>query len=157
MCPFSILLFPIIILVFALVIISRRTTYDKADANSQIFIGLVEQATFKKGLLGSGFTIEGFYKGRKVILRFIMGGDNSDIFDLSMEVRANPQKQKLVIFRYPRPTENTELRGNLLRYISRRGIFNPFPPLYTEEEYRQMLEELSRVAVKIEGNRLNAL
>jgi hypothetical protein len=96
-------------------------------------------------------TLSGFYKGRRVELQcpFFDKGGSRTFFVEPLNVRA---EQKLFMLEYPRPTRNTQLKGNKVFY-SHRAFFNTgddYYKIYSREELVQILEELREAAHNVE-------
>jgi len=136
----------LILCLLLLLFYSYRRIYEKASLNIDTLSLYLEAPQISKGFLNSTLKLEGFYKGRKVILNYIMGEHNAS--GPAMELRHMIKPQKNFLFNYPRPTQNTQLRGNKVWYIR----YDPFRggwgniPVYSDQELREILEELKNSA-----------
>jgi hypothetical protein len=156
MCPVSAFyLFMIVVVVF-IVIYSYRRLYERADLAIDSFSEVLEGVSVNNSFLVKSLT--GFYKGRKISISYFMGDNENNNINPCIEVRCPVQKEKLFVLSYPRPTQNTFLKGNKVYYNRaidslKRGewLFNNIGQL-SKQECLEILEELSRAAEIVEKN-----
>jgi hypothetical protein len=103
-------------------------------------------------------SLEGYYKGRKVILSYLFLAPYNNFVNPHIEPRAILRKQNFFCLDYPSITEHTTLKGKRIGYNCRR----PFGTIeksnfswgnirvYSEEEFRAILEELTQAAEIVE-------
>jgi len=90
-------------------------TYKTAKINFETLSSLLTAPQTKWGFLF--IRLEGFYKSRKTVLNYwLLGGEGVCQVDFYIELRGNLKKQKFICISYPKPTENTFLKGKKLFY-----------------------------------------
>ncbi|MDD5653868.1 MAG: hypothetical protein PHT31_06910, partial [Candidatus Omnitrophica bacterium] len=139
-----------------LAIYGYRRMVQFARTNIEALSKLLEAPNQNSGFLK--LSLEGFYKGRKIILTYFLISDSNNFINPSIEPRAVYIKQKLFSLDYPSITEHTQLRKNRIFYNCRKPYSilekSNFSwgdiRLFTEEEFRQILEELTQAAEIVE-------
>ena len=149
MCPKTLQLYFAIIGVIIIYYFVYRRIFHCASVNFDTLATLVNSSQRVNSF--SQATFAGIYKGRKVELQcpFFDKG-RARIF--SIEPLNAPPSKKMFMLQYPRPTRNTQLKGNKVFY-SPEGFFNKgdsYYKIYSREELVQILEELVEGAHNVE-------
>lgn len=156
MCPTLFNLQILLLLLVGVGLYSYKRQVERARINAEVVKSFLKAAQVRQGFLGINFTLEGWYKDRKVIYFYRLDSEcNGSDYNLYMEPRYVLSMQRFFTLRYPRPTQNTFLRGNKVFYSRcsplRGGLFNiGGMALFTEEELKGILEELTQAAEQIE-------
>ncbi len=154
MCPITFFYQVLIAAVVLLVIYSYRRMYERACLAIQTFSSLLEGPCVNTSYLVK--TLTGYYKGRKVKFSYLMYDNNYNYLNPSIEPRYPVKKQSFFCISFPRPTQNTLVRGDRIYYS---GLRNPFRNAdwlwntigqFSQEECVGILEELTRAAVIVE-------
>jgi hypothetical protein len=155
MCP-NLFFLQLAILAVLLVIIHgyRRMgqmARENFDTLSRILEAPVEHSRFFQP------SLEGYYKGRKVILSYVFIEGNN-FLNPHIEPKAILRQQRPFCLTYPKITEHTYLKGKRISYNSRRFSLTIGPGyawgdirVFSEEEFRNILEELTQAAHIVES------
>ncbi len=95
-----------------------------------------------------GMVVKGNYKGRKVIFRWILLSKYGPI-ELKMRHQGTTKKTKMIMLRYPRPTEKTALVKD---YVCPVRDLKIMAELYNEKYFLDTLEELVKAAGIVESS-----
>ena len=156
MCPTLFNLQILILLVVGVGVYAYKRQVERARINAEVVKSLLKASEMRLGFLGINFTLEGWYKDRKVAYFYRLDSEcNGSDYNLYIEPRYVLPAQRFFTLGYPRPTSNTSLRGNKVFYSKcsplRGGLFNiGGMALFTEEELKGILEELTQAAEQIE-------
>jgi len=156
MCPILFNLQVLLLLLVGVGLYSYKRQVERARINAEVVKSFLKVTQMRQGFLGINFTLEGWYKDRKVIYFYRLDSEcNGSDYNLYIEPRYVLSAQRFFTLRYPRPTPNTFLRGNKVFYAKcsplRGGLFNiGGMALFTEEELKGILEELTQAAEQIE-------
>ncbi len=156
MCPVSAFYLFLTVIVALFVIYSYKKLYERANMSIEAFSEVLEGASQNDSFLSKSLT--GFFKGRKITVTYFMGDNDNNSSNTCVELRCPVPKEKLFVLSFPRPTENTFLKGNKVYYnraISslKKGdwLWNNIG-VYSKQECLEILEELSRAAEIVEKN-----
>jgi len=127
--------------------------YDYATLNIANFSEFLEQVNSGR------MRLEGYYRGRKVVLSyFTMGSRSNNFIAPCIEPLVEP-KQKFFRLTNPRITENTVLVGKKIYYNCRRGLADLWSAdrwgnikVFSKDEIPAVLEELVQAAEIVESN-----
>jgi hypothetical protein len=149
MCPKTLQVYLALIAVIIVYYFVYRRISQCASANFDTLGTLVNSSQRVTSFSQATFT--GFYKGRKVELQcpFFDKGRSRTFIIEPLNV---PAQQKIFILQFPRPTRNTQLKGNKVFY-SPGGFLNKgdsYYKIYSTEELVQILEELTDAAHNVE-------
>jgi hypothetical protein len=149
MCPKTLQLYLFIIVVITIYYFAYRRIFKCVSANFDTLGTLIQSAQRVNSFYQAAFS--GFYKGRRVELQcpFFDKGRSRTFL---IEPLNAPAAQKLFVLEYPRPTGNTQLKGNKVFY-SPGGFFNKgdsYYKIYSREELVRILEELTEAAHNVE-------
>lgn len=151
MCPGTLQVYIMAVAVAAIAVVVYVRLFAAIRENFGTFGALVNTPERKDAFTRS--RIEGYYQNRKVTLT-CPHFDKGARWIFSIEPRVIPVPQKRFLISYPRPTENTQWRGEAV-YYSRPGIFygrdDRVDRIYTDAEMRAILDELSAAAHCIES------
>jgi len=156
MCPVNQIYIFLILFVMWLAIYGYRRMSQFARTNIEVLSKLLQTPNQISSFLK--LSLEGFYKGRKIILTYFLTSDSNNFLNPSIEPRAIHRKQKLFSLDYPSITTHTQLRKNRIFYNCRKpyGILEKWNfswgdiRLFTEEEFRAILDELTQAAEIVE-------
>ena len=150
--PYQIL----VLIVVSFVIYSYKRMFDNSMANIKTLSGLLESPSVKSDYFVR--SIEGYYKGRIIKHTYFMYDNNYGFMGPCVELRYPVNKSRLFCISYPRPTQNTFLKGNKVYYNRVRSPFKHTDWLWnntgqlSKQEFTDILEELSRAAQIAEEN-----
>ncbi len=151
MCPSTQRFYIMLAVFIAIAYFVYRRMFDVIAENFETLGAMLTGAQRKTTFFSSN--LEGYYKSRKVSLSY-PHFDKGPHRRLSMEPRNIPIPQKAFMISYPRPTPNTQWKGDKV-YYSTRGIFvrstDSYLKVFASEELVGMLEELSEAAQKVEA------
>lgn len=120
---------------------------ENLDTVSRLLQAPQREPSFLRAILS------GYYKGRKVRIVFPYTDEGSPMV-FSIEPRQIPHPQKTFLLSHPRPTSNTQWRGTKV-YFSRAGISfrkaQSYYKIYREDELKEIIDELSEAAEKVES------
>jgi hypothetical protein len=157
MCPRTFNLQILILLAVGVMIYAYRRQIERAGINAETVKSFLKAPEMRYGVLGINFTLEGWYKDRKVVYFYRLDSEcNGSDYNLYMEPKHAVPTNRFFILKYPRPTQNTCLRGNKVFYSKwsplRGGFLNlGGMALFSEEEIRAVLEELAQAAEQVEN------
>ena len=156
MCPTFFNLQILLLLMVGVMIYSYKRQIERARINAEVVVSFLKATEMRQGFLGISFTLEGWYKDRKVVYFYRLDSEsNGSSYNLYIEPKRVLPAQRFFIMGYPRPTPNTFLRGNKVFYAKcsplRGGLLNVGGmALFTAEELKGILEELTQAAEQIE-------
>jgi len=156
MCPNNFLMLLAVFAALLLLVYSYGRQVRTAHANLETVKGLLETPEVEYKFFGINFDLRGRYQGRRVVYVYRMSDERSSAdYDISMEPRVALPEQKWFLVDYPRPTQNTRLIREKIRYSKRSffrgGLFNLGNLLlFSPEEVREVLQELSEAARRVE-------
>lgn len=156
MCLNALFLQLVIIGALFIGIYGYRKMFQNARINFENLSGLL-QSPCSYGLFPK-MTLEGYYKGRRVVLSYFMFGNNANFLGPYIEPRVS-FRQSIFSLHYRGITENTKLIGNKI-YYNRLGPLKQFKwslywgniRLFGRDEFSGILEELTRAAEMVEKN-----
>jgi hypothetical protein len=145
-----------IVFIVAVLLYSYKRQIERARINAEMVESFLASAEYYYGLLGINFVLQGYYKDRRVTYFYRLDSEyNGSRYNLYIEPKRELPRQPFFMFSYPRPTPHTQLRGNRIYYDRwsplRGGVFNlGGVALFTEEELRDALEELTQASQTLE-------
>ncbi len=149
MCPKTVFFQFLLGALLLIVLFQSMRTYKNARANFEVFSKLLLSSQISWVFVC--IRLEGFYKGRKTVLNYwLLSGKGTDPVEFYIEPRGNLKRQKLICISYPRPTENTFLRGRRLYYADRNFLRRANKEIYTEQEFLGILARLTQAAEIVE-------
>jgi len=157
MCPTAFFYQLIIVGIVLLAIYGYRRMLQSTKQNITTLSGLLEVPTVNSRFLN--LSLEGFYKERKVVLFYLFLSHNNNFVNPSMEPRIVLKKEPFFCIDYPKITEHTHLKKGKVVYNCRRpfGIIEASNfswgniRVFSEEEFRDILEELTQAAQMVES------
>lgn len=162
MCPLACpnLFLPQLLIIAAILfsIYGYRRMHERARSNIDSLSRLLQAPSPNSGFFRP--SIEGYYKGRKVVLAYSLSSKSYNFLNPFMEPRIPLKKQKLFLIDYPKITEHTQLRGGRIYYNCRLPIGKIEASnwswggirIFSEGEFRDILEELTQAAQIVESN-----
>jgi hypothetical protein len=157
MCPRTFNLQILILLSVGVMIYAYRRQIARAGINAEAVKSFLKSPEMRYGILGINFTLEGWYKDRKVVYFYRLDSEsNGSDYNLYIEPKYVVPANNFFMLKYPRPTQNTYLRGNKVFYSKwsplRGGFLNlGGMALFAEDEIRVVLEELTQAAEQVEN------
>jgi len=148
MCPTTGFLQLLIVAMLLFAAFQIMRTYKTAKINFQTLSGLLAVPQIKRGF--ASIRLEGSYRGRKTVLNYwLLGGDGVYQVEFYIEPISDLRKQGFFLLTYPKPTNNTFLRGKRLFYAD--NIFRSRnDALYAVQDFTDILGILSEAMDKIE-------
>ncbi len=149
MCPNTVLLILLLGAVLLMILFKGMQTYNNARGNFEVLSKLLLSSQISWILIY--MRLEGSYNGRKVVLSYwLLSGHGSYPVKFYIEPQGNLKRQKLICISYPRPTEDTFLRGRKLYYADLDFLKRADKETYTEEEFLSILARLTQAAEIVE-------
>lgn len=150
MCPQTSFLQFIVGILLLMLLFQVMRIYKSAKANFKVLSKLLQSPQINWFLVF--IRLEGFYKGRKIVLTYwlLSGEGAAQSVEFYIEPRCNLRRQKFICLSYPHPTKNTMLRGKRLYYIDRNFIKRADRERYADQEFLDILKQLTQVAETIE-------
>ena len=149
MCPTTGLLQLVLTGLFLFLVFQVIKTYNTAKTNFGTLSGLLSTPETRWRFLS--IRLEGTYKGRKAVLNYwLVGVEGGYQIDFYIEPIGDLKKQKFIFLSYPKPTENTVLRGKKLLYSDPYFRNRPHE-IYPVQKFTDILETLTQAAGIVES------